>query len=55
MQIELNDFEGREYDAENYLRPESVAGAVRAALTASPDANLDMVSVRPGPAATNRA
>ncbi|KLO62956.1 short-chain dehydrogenase [Dermacoccus sp. PE3] len=55
MQVELNEFEGREYDAENYLRPESVASAVRAALTATPDANFDMVSVRPGPAASNRS
>lgn len=54
MQIELNEFEGREYVAENYLRPESVASAVRLALTATPDANVDMISVRPGPALTPR-
>lgn len=52
MQVELNEFEGREYVESNYLRPESVASAVRLALTATPDANLDMVSVRPGPATT---
>lgn len=52
MQVELNEFEGREYDESNYLRPESVASAVRLALTATPDANLDMISVRPGPATT---
>lgn len=49
MQVELNEFEGREYVEENYLRPESVASAVRAVLTATPDANFDMVSIRPGP------
>lgn len=49
MQVELNSFEGREYDEANYLRPESVASAVRLALTATPDANVDMISVRPGP------
>lgn len=54
MQVELNEFEGRAYDPANYLRPESVAAAVRAALTATPDANFDMVSVRPGPAAPGR-
>lgn len=52
MQVELNEFEGRTYEPQNYLRPESVASAVRSVLTATPDANFDMVSLRPGPAAS---
>lgn len=51
MQRQLVAQEGREYDAEEFLRPESVAAAVRLALTIGPDANIDMLSIRPGPAA----
>lgn len=55
MQEELIAFEQREYDARDFLCPESIAAAVRLAVTATPDATVEMVSVRPGPAATNRA
>ncbi|KNX36446.1 SDR family oxidoreductase [Luteipulveratus halotolerans] len=54
MQRELNAFEGRDYDEASYLRPESVATAVRSVLTATPDATYETISIRPGPAATNR-
>lgn len=41
--------EGAEYRAEAYLRPESVAGAVRYAVAAPPDADVTTISVRPTP------
>jgi NAD(P)-dependent dehydrogenase (short-subunit alcohol dehydrogenase family) len=47
MQHELVEFEGAEYDAERYLRVESVVRAARLAIDASPEASVDMVSVRP--------
>ncbi len=49
MQQELNTFEGREYDESRYLRPESVAGAVRQALTVPDDAAIETLWVRPAP------
>lgn len=49
MQHELIEFEGKTYDAASYLRPESVAGAVRMALTAPADAAYEAISIRPGP------
>ncbi|WP_216212068.1 SDR family oxidoreductase [Amycolatopsis aidingensis] len=42
--------EGGEYDPERFLRPESVAEAVRTAVTASPDAHLTELVLRPRPA-----
>ncbi|BDZ57032.1 NADP-dependent 3-hydroxy acid dehydrogenase YdfG [Barrientosiimonas humi] len=54
MQRELVAGENRAYDPEEFLRPESVAVAVRTALTATPDATYETISIRPGPAATNR-
>ncbi|RNI21524.1 SDR family oxidoreductase [Flexivirga caeni] len=54
MQRELVAREGREYDPLEFLRPESVATAVRTALTATPDATYETISIRPAPAATNR-
>ncbi|MGQ0576980.1 MAG: SDR family oxidoreductase [Pseudonocardia sp.] len=39
--------EGAQYRAEAYLRPESVAGAVRYAVTAPRDADVTELSVRP--------
>lgn len=54
MQRELVASEGRDYDPQEFLRPESVADAVRAALTAGADATYETVSIRPAPAATNR-
>lgn len=47
MQRELRDFEGGEYDEEAYLRPESVASAVRFVLTAPPEASVEDLSIRP--------
>lgn len=41
--------EGGEYRPEKYLRPESVAGAVSAAVLAGPDAHLTDITVRPRP------
>ncbi|TWP37421.1 SDR family oxidoreductase [Leekyejoonella antrihumi] len=49
MQQELNNFEGRDYDESRYLTPESVAAAVRLAITAPRGATVEMLSVRPGP------
>lgn len=47
MQREMIEFEGGEYDPERFLRVESVVKAVRLAIDATPDASIDMVSVRP--------
>lgn len=49
MQHELRDFEGGPYERDAYLRPESVARAVRLALTMPADACVEMLSVRPAP------
>ena len=47
MQVEIQDAAGRPYRAEDHLRPESVAAAVRLALDASEDAMVEQISVRP--------
>ena len=47
MQHELHEAEGRPYDAGRLLAPASVAAAVAYALSATPDANVDSVSIRP--------
>lgn len=39
--------EGREYDPERFLRPESVAATVLAAVSATPEAHLTDVTLRP--------
>lgn len=54
MQRELVATENRPYDPLEFLRPESVATAVRTALTATPDATYETISIRPAPAASNR-
>lgn len=41
--------EGKDYAPEQYLRPDSVATAVLAAVSASPDAHLTEVVIRPRP------
>jgi NADP-dependent 3-hydroxy acid dehydrogenase YdfG len=41
--------EGADYDPSRYLRPDSVAAAVLAAVTAGPDAHLTDVTLRPRP------
>jgi NADP-dependent 3-hydroxy acid dehydrogenase YdfG len=50
MQRALIADEGGEYVAERFLRPDSVAMAVLAAVSASPDAHLTEVILRPRPA-----
>ncbi|HEX3784429.1 MAG TPA: SDR family oxidoreductase [Pseudonocardiaceae bacterium] len=47
MQREVRAAEGGEFVAENYLRPESVADAVRFAIEAPPDAQLTELTLRP--------
>lgn len=49
MQQAVVAAEGGEYRPEKYLRPESVAGAVSAAVLAGPDAHLTDITVRPRP------
>ncbi|WP_291520588.1 SDR family oxidoreductase [Branchiibius sp. NY16-3462-2] len=49
MQRELKQIEGEEYDESLYLRPESVAAAVRLAITVGRDACIEELSIRPGP------
>lgn len=55
MQRDLVAREDRPYDAQEFLRPASVATAIRTALTATPDATYETISIRPGPAASNRS
>ncbi|WP_058234563.1 SDR family oxidoreductase [Devriesea agamarum] len=47
MQRELVACEQAEYEAERYLRPESVAQAVGLAARMSPEASIDSMSIRP--------
>ena len=47
MQRELRSFERGEYVESNYLRPETVAGAVRFALSVPPEACVEDLSIRP--------
>jgi NADP-dependent 3-hydroxy acid dehydrogenase YdfG len=47
MQRELRDFENGTYDEAAYLRPESVASAVRFVLTAPAEASVEDLSIRP--------
>jgi len=47
MQHEFHDAEGRSYDAERLLTPASVARAIVFALTATPDAGVDSITLRP--------
>ena len=47
MQQEIVASEGGDYDTARYLRPASVAAAVLAAVSASPDAHLTEVILRP--------
>lgn len=47
MQHELRAAEGGEYEVDRYLRPESVASAVRFALTVSEEAAIDELTIRP--------
>lgn len=47
MQVALQESFGRAYNPAEHLRPESVAKAVRAVLDASPEANIETLSIRP--------
>lgn len=47
MQRAVREAEGGTFDAEKYLKPESVARAVVTAVTASPDAHLTEIVIRP--------
>lgn len=47
MQREIIADEGREYDPEEFLRPESVAAAVLAAVNATDDAHVTEIVIRP--------
>lgn len=47
MQQAIVENEGRDYHPEDYLRPESVAAAVLAAVTATPDAHITEITIRP--------
>lgn len=47
MQVELQARRGRAYDPAEHLRPSSVAAAVRVAVDASPEAMIEVVTVRP--------
>lgn len=49
MQRDITAGEGKSYDPERFLRPESVAETVRTAVTATPDAELTDITVRPRP------
>lgn len=49
MQREVRMTEGGPYEPEKYLRPESVASAVLAAITATEDAHLTELVLRPKP------
>jgi NADP-dependent 3-hydroxy acid dehydrogenase YdfG len=48
MQRELVAFEGGEYDAAKFLRPETVAAAVANAVATPRDGHLHEVVLRPG-------
>ncbi|GGM67250.1 short chain dehydrogenase [Longimycelium tulufanense] len=50
MQRSVREQEGGEFDPGQYLRPESVAAAVVSAVTASRDAHVTEVVIRPGQA-----
>ncbi len=47
MQRELVSFEGGEYDADRFLRPDTVARAVAQAMATPPDGHLHEVVLRP--------
>jgi short-subunit dehydrogenase len=47
MQREMVAWEGGDYDSSSYVAVESVVRAARAAIDASPEASLDVISIRP--------
>ncbi|WP_405365328.1 SDR family oxidoreductase [Kitasatospora sp. NBC_00039] len=48
MQVKVHQQEGKAYDADRWIEPESVAKAILAALDASRDAEITDITVRPG-------
>jgi NADP-dependent 3-hydroxy acid dehydrogenase YdfG len=48
MQAKVHQQEGKEYDPENWIDPESVATALLMALDLPRDAEVNDVTVRPG-------
>ncbi|MFB7474837.1 SDR family oxidoreductase [Kitasatospora sp. NPDC056184] len=48
MQVKVHQQEGKQYDAGQWIEPESVAKAILAALDASRDAEITDITVRPG-------
>jgi NADP-dependent 3-hydroxy acid dehydrogenase YdfG len=48
MQRELVEFEGGQYQPDNFIRPETVAAAVANAVTTPRDGHLHEVVLRPG-------
>lgn len=46
MQREVRQFERGEYEADKYMRPESVAGMIKAAIETPPDAHVHQVVIR---------
>ena len=49
MQQRVHGQEGKEYDADDWLRPETVADAIRHVLDLPRDATIPDVTVSPGP------
>ena len=47
MQRSVREFEGGAFEPDRYLRPESVADAVHLAVSATPDAHLHEITIRP--------
>ncbi|HEX8005441.1 MAG TPA: SDR family oxidoreductase [Trebonia sp.] len=53
MQRQVREEEGGEFEPDRYLKPESVARAVLAAVTTSPDAHLTEITLRPSSGPVN--
>ena len=47
MQAELHEYMGEEYHPEDWIRPEQIAAAVRLAVDATRDAEVEVITVRP--------
>jgi len=55
MQERVHDQEGKEYDAGDWIRPETVADAIRHVLDLPRDATIPDGTVSPGPGASHGA
>ena len=47
MQAQLHEYMGEEYHPEEWIRPEQIAAAVRLAVDATRDAEVEVITVRP--------